>query len=223
MRGVFLALVVSLAVLWLSSCSSRLGWGVLLWATEDPFVPSGTVLPVYIRSNIDRVWVVGLPKGLLTSAGLNKMEVPFAMFELAGNKAGAEARALEFAPFALTYAENLQLGLPVREHPDNNARRVYRLREGEVIKILGVSERGVPPIGTTGEPLSGEWYKVLTETGTVGYSFSNRLRVFEHSGGRFQSPELADDETSSGSEAALSVKFAVGMGETRLRTATAPL
>jgi hypothetical protein len=37
------------------SCERTLGWGMLLWSTEDPDIPSGTVLPVYIRSNIDHV------------------------------------------------------------------------------------------------------------------------------------------------------------------------
>jgi hypothetical protein len=59
---------------------------------------------------------------------------------------------------------------------------VYRLRTGEIIKILSKSE-GNPPISSTGEPLSGDWYRVLTENGSTGYCFSYRLKFFEHSGG----------------------------------------
>ncbi|MCL2191682.1 MAG: SH3 domain-containing protein [Treponema sp.] len=192
----FLALAVSV----FSSCSSRLGWGVLLWASDDPFVPSGTVLPVYIRSNIDGVWVVGLPDGMRTSSGLDKMEVPIAHLELVGNRARADAHAQGFAPFALTYAENLQAGLPIRANPDNNARRVYRMREGDIIKVLGVSARGVPPLGVTGAPLPGQWYRVLTEDGTVGYTFSYRLRFFEHVGGTLAAPDFVAHESPSGSD-----------------------
>ena len=191
---------LALAVFALSSCSSRLGWGVLLWATDDPFVPSGTVLPVYIRSNIDGVWVVGLPAGMRTSSGLDKMEVPIAHLELVGNRARADARAQDFAPLALTYAENLQAGLPIRANPDNNARRVYRMREGDIIKVLAVSARGVPPLGVTGQPLPGQWYRVLTEDGTVGYTFSNRLRFFEHVGGPLVAPEFVAEEGHFGSD-----------------------
>ena len=193
-------LALAITALVLTACSSRLGWGVLLWATDDPSMPSGTVLPVYIRSNIDRVWIVGLPDGLLTSSGLDKMELPLARLELVGSRAAAEARAAEFAPFAVMYAENLQVGLPVRAHPDNNARRVYRLREGEVMKVLGVSQRGVAPIGVTGEPLAGRWYRVLTEDGTVGYSFSYRLRVFEHRGGQLVVLESGEDDGSAAAD-----------------------
>jgi len=189
-----------MAIVLLSSCSSRLGWGVLLWATDDPFVPSGTVLPVYIQSNIDRVWVVGLPEGLVTSTGLNRMEVPIAHLELVGNRDRASARAREFAPFAMTYAENLQVGLPIRANPDNNARRVYRMREGDIVKVIDVSARGVPPLGVTGQPLPGRWYRVLTEDGTMGYAFSYRLRFFEHAGGPLVAPELAAAAVLTGSD-----------------------
>ena len=173
---------------------------MLLWATDDPFIPSGTVLPVYIQSNIDRVWVVGLPDDLVTSSGLNRMEVPLAHLELVGNRERAETRAREFAPFALTYAENLQVGLPIRANPDNNARRVYRMREGDIIKVIDVSARGVPPLGVTGEPLPGRWYRVLTEDGTMGYTFSYRLRLFEHAGGPLAAPEVAAAAGFAGSD-----------------------
>ena len=196
----FLVLTVVAAIAVFSSCSSRLGWGVLLWTADDPFVPSGTVLPVYIRSNIDRVWVVGLPAGLRTSDGLDKIEVPLAHLELVGNRARAETRAQEFGPFARTYAETLQVGLPIRANPDNNARRVYRLRENEIIKVLAVSERGVSPLGVTGQPLPGQWYRVLTEDGTIGYAFSYRLRFFEHTGGELAAPEFVVDENLGGSD-----------------------
>jgi len=166
-----------------TACSSRLGWGVLLWSTEDPPIPSGTVLPVYIRSNINKVWVVGIPSGLRsTKDGLDKMEIPLARLELAGSKAKAQKRAGEFSRYAHTYAENMQDGLPIRDSADNNGRRVYRLRYGEIIKILSL-EQGSPAISATGDPLPGDWYRVLTEEGSTGYCFSYRLKLFEHTGG----------------------------------------
>jgi hypothetical protein len=156
---------------------------MLLWSTEDPPIPSGTILPVYIRSNIDQVWVVGIPEAYRNGEkGMDKMEIPLAQFELAGGKGKARKRAEEFSRFALSYAETLQDGLPIRDNPDNSARRVYRLRTGEIIKILAEVE-GIPAITTSGAPLPGEWYRVLTEDGSTGYCFSYRLRLFEHYGG----------------------------------------
>jgi len=139
------------------------------------------VLPVYVRSNIDSVWVAGIPAEY-RSGRIDKFEIPLAKLELVGNKNKAALRAEEFAQYAVSYAETLQDGLPIRENPDNNARRVYRLKMGEIIKILN-PVKGVAAVGTTGDPLPGDWYKVLTEEGSVGYCFSYRLRIFEHTGG----------------------------------------
>ncbi|MDR0316633.1 MAG: SH3 domain-containing protein, partial [Treponema sp.] len=75
-----------------TSCA-RLGWGVLLWSTDEPPIPSGTVLPVYIRSNIDKVWVVGIPDVYRkNSGGLDKMEIPLSRFELVGSRKKARQR-----------------------------------------------------------------------------------------------------------------------------------
>jgi len=175
------------AVFLLSSCS-RMGWGILLWTTEDPQIASGTILPVYIRSNIDKVWVVGVPE---TS---RKIEIPLTQLEFAGSKRKAEKRAVEFAEYARVYAENMQDGLPIRDDPDNGSRRVYRLRPGEIIKILEKAE-GNPPISATGEPLDGDWYLVLTNDGVKGYCFSYRLKLFEHNEGPLLAASAAQRET----------------------------
>jgi hypothetical protein len=159
-----------------------LGWGVLLWSIEEPAIPSGTILPVYIRSNIDRVWVVGIPAQYQVKGGIDKFEVPLAQLELAGGRWAARKRAAAFSEYALTYAETLQDGLPIRESTDNGSRRVYRLKMGQIIKILARVE-GTPAVSSSGDPLPGDWYLALTEDGVTGYCFSYRLRLFEHQGG----------------------------------------
>ena len=170
-------------VILLTSCTRTLGYGILFWASENPSVPSGTVLRVYIRSNINRVWVVGTPREFRTpEQQMNRFEVPISHLELVGSRRRALERAENFAPYALVYAETLQDGLPIRERPDNVSRRVYRLREGDVIKIIR-PVNGQVVIGATGEPLPGRWYRVLTQDGTAGYCFSYRLRLFEHTDG----------------------------------------
>jgi hypothetical protein len=177
-KKIFSILLILTAFLALSSCS-KLGWGVLLWTIDDPPVLSGTVLPVYVRSNIEQVWIVGVPDPNKKIGEPNKVEVPLSWFEFSGSKRKAEKRAEEFSQYAALYAENLQDGLPIRDGPDNNSRRVYRMRTGEIIKILSISD-GNPPISTTGDPLPGDWYIVLTQDGVTGYCFSYRLKIFEH-------------------------------------------
>jgi hypothetical protein len=138
---------------------------------------------VYIRSNIDHVWVVGIPDAYRKAdQETNKFEIPLWQLELSGRKRAATARAEEFSEYARLYAETAQDGLPIRSDPDNSARRVYRLRMGQIIKILARVD-GNPAISTTGDPLPGDWYRVLTEDGAVGYCFSYRLKLFEHTQG----------------------------------------
>ena len=173
--------VCILGTVLLLGCQRQEGWGVLLWSTQEPAIPSGTAVPVYIRSNIEQVWVVGIPREYRTGDA-DKLEIPLAHLELVGSRRNAEERASAFALYALSYAETLQDGLPVREFPENNSRRVYRLKEGEILKILSTVE-GIPPISTTGEPLPGQWYQVLTSDGIIGYCYSFRLQVFEYAGG----------------------------------------
>jgi len=171
-----------LAVLF-TSCS-RLGYGVLLWSIDEPLIDSGTVLPVYIRSNIEKIWVVGVPDKSKSNKEY-KLEIPLSQLEFVGSKRKATNRAEEFSKHALVYAENLQDRLPIRESADNNSRQVYRLRLGEIIKILGIA-RGTPPISATGDPLPGEWYRVMTSDGVIGYCFSFRLRLFTQNEGSVQ-------------------------------------
>jgi hypothetical protein len=166
-----------------AACSGRLGWGVLLWSSEEPAIFSGTVLPVYIRSNINKVWVLGIPGEYRNGTDSpDKFEVPLSHFELVGSKRKAEDRARAIGDYRRTYAENLQDGLPIRGGPDNSAQRVYRLKSAEIIKILAKVE-GIPAVGANGDPLPGDWYQVMTDDGTTGYCFSYRLNFFEHSAG----------------------------------------
>jgi len=155
-----------------------MGWGVLLWYIDDPEIPSGVLLPVQSRSNIEQAWITGIPEAYDTQDRQLAM-VPLPHLEYFRSKAAAEKYAETFAEYAVIYAEVMQDGLPIRDKPENNARRTYRLRLGEYIKILEKVE-GVDAISTTGTPLEGDWFKVLTESGSVGFCFSLRLRMFEH-------------------------------------------
>jgi hypothetical protein len=186
--------VPALALALFGSCTKLLGWGVLLWSSAEPAIPSGTVLPVYIKSNLNKTWVAGIPEAYRSAGSeMDKFEIPLPQLEMAGSRAAAEKRADEFASMARVYAETLQDGLPIRQDPDNVARRVYRLKKGEIVKPLARVE-GQAPISASGESLAGEWYQVMAEDGTTGYCFSLRLRLFEHTGGPLSAAQNEEDE-----------------------------
>ena len=196
-RCCYACVPVVLALALCASCSKTIGWGVLLWYTEDPPIPSGTVLPVYVRSNIEQLWIAGIP-AKYRKGDQQMLEIPLTHLELESSKRAAEKRAAELGKYAKTYAETLQDGLPVRAAPENNSRRIYRLRRGEVIKVLSKTE-GAAAISTTGSPLSGDWLYILTKNGATGYCFSYRLTLFEHDTGPL-AQETREIDTSGDSE-----------------------
>jgi len=150
-------------------------------------------MPVYIKSNINKVWVVGIPETYRTG-NEEKKEVPLSQLEFLGSKRKAIKWAGDFSEYASLYAENLQDGLPIRDLPDNSARQVYRLRLGEIIKILSIAQ-GNSPISSTGDPLPGNWYRVLTHDGAIGYCFSYRLKIFEYGDEPIRSSSAVQRET----------------------------
>jgi hypothetical protein len=121
--------------------------------------------------------------------------IPLPHLEFFRTKGGAERYASNFAEYATTYAETIQDGLPIRDEPENNGRRTYRLKEGEIIKILEKAE-GVEAISSSGAPLEGDWFKVLTESGSIGYCFSYRLRLFEHTTGALGNQPVETDTSN---------------------------
>lgn len=183
-RGLLLAVLAMILLAGLSSCSRKLGWGLVLWTASEGPVPAGSVVPVYIRSNINQVYVVG------SLDGKKKLELPFWQVELYGSKAKAKAAAGKFAPVASLYLVASRDGLPVRDAPrieDNN--RVFRLRDGQSVKILEKVKGEEVRTGDT--VLQGDWYFVLTDDGTRGYVFSNTMSLFDESTAAAAPPETA--------------------------------
>jgi hypothetical protein len=161
-----------------------------LWALDNPAIPSGTLLPIQVRSNIEQAWIASNPGGDKNEVRMEPFAlIPLPHLEFFSSRRKAEKFAKKFAEYALVYAETMQDGLPIRDSPENNGRRIYRLKQGEIIKILE-KVKGVEAISSTGDPLEGEWFKVLTHSGSVGYCFSLRLRMFEHTTGPMETAEV---------------------------------
>jgi len=156
----------------LASCSPRLGWGLVLWTAPDGPLPAGSIVPVYIKSNIQKVYVVGVPgtKG-------KKIELPLWQIELYPTRGKAAARVKAMGANISLYMVAARDGLPLRDKPSNEAKRVYRLREGQSVKVLDKVEGEA--VSTGGETLPGSWYQVLSDDGTMGYVFSYAFRVYD--------------------------------------------
>lgn len=174
-RLVRLGSLLLLSSLFLAACSRPDSWGLLLWDNDENSLAAGQVVPIYIRSNINQVWVVGAPEG--DPREDEKFEVPLWQIRQFSSQAKAREQADAYAEWTRLYGRTLLDGLPIRDEPTNTADGVYRLREGQIVKVLAKVE-GVPVL-SGGKPLPGDWLRVMTDDGTIGYTFSYRLEVFE--------------------------------------------
>jgi len=105
----------------------------------------------------------------------------------------AQKTAAQYAEFLHRYASVKLDGLPIRAEPVNTARQVYRLRKGEIIKILYKGEGQAVMTGS--DALEGNWLRVLTSSGTQGWCFSYNLELFEmQKGGEAAAGEGSGDE-----------------------------
>lgn len=160
LRWAVLALVMTLA-----ACGSRaIGYGVVLWPTPDNPLETGQVVTIVDRSDLQ-----GTTDVRVTDTRMTVQEWRIATFE---SREAAEAFAAEYEPWYGTFARSLRTALPIRETPDRTSTRVYRMRDGEVVKVLGRTADESDEAG-----LVGHWYRVLTEEGTVGWVFGYHLEL----------------------------------------------
>ncbi|MCR4822984.1 MAG: SH3 domain-containing protein [Treponema sp.] len=154
-----------------TSCSKTLGYSVLLWSNPEHEIADGTILKVHIKSNISQVYVVSIP------GSKENFEIPLWQATEPESKGKALKQQKRFSEFEHTYASVKLDGLPIRSDAVNTSKQVYRLRKGEVIRCL---YRGAGAAVTNGKGnMSGEWLRVLTETGTYGWCFSHNLELFQ--------------------------------------------
>ena len=145
----------------------------------------GDLVPVYIRSNISQVYVIGTSQG--------KIEIPLWQITDPEMKFKAKKTAKKFEEYKHTYASVALDGLPMRAEPVNTAKQVYRLKKAETIKILYKGKGQAVYAGK--KPLEGDWLRVLTSDGTTGWCFSYNLRPFETDiNGNQTSGEVVEEE-----------------------------
>ena len=165
------AIFLSVLSILMFSCSGIIGYGVLLWNDTEHKLSDGTVVPVYLKSNISKVYVIGLPDSK------EKVEVPLWQLSAPEKKSKAIKRAAKYEEYKNTYAKSAIDGLPIRADKVNTSKQVYRLRKNETVKTLYKGNGVAPQNG--GVPLEGEWLHVLTANGTEGWCFSYNLRLYE--------------------------------------------
>lgn len=175
-----LAFLSALIGIVLVSCGPRpLGYGVVLWAPDETFVSNGQAVAISQESNLRDTYT------LVPEDGGREMEIAKWRVRFFRRRGEAEEFAAEYAPYAEVLASSQINGLPVRPQPSNRVEWIYRLAEGQRVKVI---DRQDEPTDLGG--LQGYWYKVLTNDGFEGYVFDAQLDVFR----RGEEPAPTEEE-----------------------------
>ena len=187
MKKFFLPLIFIFSLIFTSCSDKIMGYSVVLWNIPEQHIKSGDIVPVYIKSNISHVYVIGTESG-------EKIEVALWQLTEPVKKGKVKSVAAKYSENAATYASVKLDGLPCRAEPVNTAKQVYRLRKNEIIKILYKGKGQAPMAGKTA--LEGDWYRILTEDGTLGWCFSYNLNLYETDadGQRIGAAEIVEEE-----------------------------
>jgi len=164
-----LALAACLALTALA-CGSE-GHGLVLWGDADSGFQTGELLRIREESQIRKVLLVH------AEGSRQLAELPSWRVRQLPGRQEAEAEAERYAPYRNTYGYAERAGLPLREQATSEARQIYRLAAGQLVKVLERGE-GKAQIGGYED----YWYLVLTEDGSQGYVFGHYLPVFEAEG-----------------------------------------
>lgn len=183
--GIVLTIAVVLSVAFISCGDRPIGYGVLMWPEDPEHLDAGSILTLMSESNItDSYWAKYRPKSELADTGTQDstddkaplLENEFSRFRVRSFETQEEALvfAQEFSEFSGTYARSQRDALPIRQLMDRHSDRIYRLREGEELKVIDRSPEQTDEAG-----LVDFWYRVIAEDGTSGWTFGYYLTIFE--------------------------------------------
>ncbi|MBN2051356.1 MAG: SH3 domain-containing protein [Spirochaetales bacterium] len=169
LTGVFFSTVLSLFM----ACGPKsIGYGVVLWSTDEEILASGSLVPVLEESTLRDVYIL-------------KLEDDDELYEISRSRVSLftkekEARIFleEYTPYSHLFGKNMKDGLAIRESADDASERVYKLREGQIVKITGRNDER----RTVGD-YEDYWYRVMTEDGFSGYAFGHHLDIFDSTKG----------------------------------------
>ncbi len=165
------AAFLALCGLVLASCGARpVGWGVVLWGEENGAPRTGSIVGILQESAIGEASLIAVP-------GEKKpREYPLGRIRIFKRKSEASAFAAVYAANANDWAVVVKEDappLPIREAAAPDAKVVYKLQYGQLVKVVSRSAQKVDV-----KPYSDYWYEIATEDGSEGWCFGHFLKPF---------------------------------------------
>ena len=154
----------------LTSCNNKMGYFLVAWPEDFSVMGCADLFPIRSESHLRKTHILNLGNNKYAEIASFRGFV----FRTLQEAKAAQSELWEFKDlFAYADAKT-----PVRETPDVQSARVYILREGQVVKIIGRGKEKVQ----LGDHLSGYWYKVITDDGIIGYCFDRNLNIYMDDG-----------------------------------------
>lgn len=166
-KKTLLAVTALLILTLFTSCNRKIGNGVILWSPEESNLENGALVHIYEESKIRRTYNVAPP------GEKEWVEVDTWRIRFFDKEQEAKKYVESYSPYTNSFAFSERQGLPIREAETTDSDRVYKLREGQEIKVLSRADEEVE-IGR----FTGYWYNVLTGDGVSGYVYDAFLTVF---------------------------------------------
>ncbi len=165
----FRFLFILSALICVISCGrGRIGYGVLYWENDETEYKTADIISLMKESKIRKVYLI------YDKDGKTKKEIPIWSVRYFSDRAGAEDFMHSYSRWKNFFGYSERRGLPVREEPKQESRTIYKLRENQVVKIIGredeIAKEGV---------YENYWYQILTDDGFLGYCFGEYLIVYE--------------------------------------------
>ncbi|MDC7221375.1 MAG: SH3 domain-containing protein [Spirochaetales bacterium] len=155
-----------ISLLFITGCKRYLGYGFVYWSDDESAVQTGTPVRVITQSDINDIYLVLIPE--------TKEKREFDIWDVAlfDSEDERDEALKDFQTYKSAFAQ-CQQNLPLRERPDSSSENIYKLREGQIMKVIGREAEEVQ-IGN----MTGHWYKLLTEDGVIGYTYDYYLTVY---------------------------------------------
>ena len=167
----FAACAVIAGGLILASCGARpVAYGVVLWGERTGAPQTGSLVAVLQESAVGSSVLVAVP------GETRPREYLPGRLRVFKRRADATAFAASYASSVGSWAVVIKEDappLPIRETAAPDARPVYRLQYGQVVKVVSRS-----PDRVEVKPYTDYWYEVATEDGFTGWCFGHFLKSF---------------------------------------------
>ena len=165
------ACVAAACGLLLAACGARpVAYGVVLWGETSGAPRTGSLVSILQNSTIGSSLLISVP------GDSRPREYLRGRLRVFPRKSDATAFAAAYAPSVSSWAVVMKEDsppLPLRESPAPDARPVYKLQYGQVVKVVSRSADKADV-----KPYTDYWYEVATEDGFTGWCFGHFLKTF---------------------------------------------